>query len=51
MGDVQFFRYEPGLVTYTQSGGDTFVQADTGEGVLAVRLTGVINLAANDFIL
>jgi len=48
---INFIAYQPGTVTTRRSGGDTVVEADTGEGVLSVLVQGTVAFAADDFVL
>ncbi len=41
--------YVPGEITFVQGGGVTSVAVNTGGGVLAIRLAGLVDLAAADF--
>ena len=40
-------------VRWYQSAGNTFIEADTGDGVadMTIMLTGTVNLAGEDFLL
>ena len=48
---INYLVYQPGTVTTYQEKGDTFVSADTGKGVLTLKVEGSVTFTADDFIL
>ena len=48
---INYLVYQPGTVTTYQEKGATFVSADTGEGVLTLKVEGSVTFTADDFIL
>ena len=50
-GGINFIVYQPGTVRTFPGVDSTVVEADTGRGVLAVVVQGVVAFAAGDFAL
>ncbi len=48
---INFLVYQPGTVTTFKEDGATYVSADTGEGVLTLKVEGSVTFTADDFVL